>query len=557
MKFKPIIFATGLLLATTSCEDFLTPQNKSALEAGKQLGTEAGIENAVNDAYYSLRAIYANSNYTNWFQAGTDMYCSARNTIDADYQQYTITPLNSDNADLYTKCYNGIRSAYAVAHYSTGSANALKRVDEARVIAANYYYLLVNSYGGVPLIKSFVNKAETGYARASAKETYEYIIAELENVIANNRLDAKNATKGGGRVSMEAAKALLAKTYLAAAWDLDNNTYFEKAAGYADQVITGQSGLTTQYAKLYAADGSGDDNAEFIWDVEYNKTVANDKTAGGHDMHTWYWNYMGGQEDRGKYGMSSFVPTLYTLYCFQKDDERYDATFMKELPNINKAEAGGDYWDYYANGGSYGKTPIQRYYAAWYETPADIAAWRAGSATRANAYVIEMAEQTHEAQIMDGTPRTYYNMIKDVYGGAPVKKFDDSNNPSSGPGNTDYRDIHILTLPDMYLVAAEAYLKLGNTTKALERVNAVRSRAKAPLRTTVSLNDILDERALELYGMDARWYDLRRTRTLKTRYEQYSPQAVKDQCKAIRPIPQSALDANKLLTQNKEYTTAR
>lgn len=558
-KIKIIAIAACALGLMTSCDDFLTADNKSELDAEKQFGSDPGIETAVNDAYHSLRTIYASGNYSNWFQAGTDMYCNGRNDISSDYQLYTMTALSGDNQELYKACYDGIRTAQAVTKYDNGSELSKKRVDEARVIAANYYYILVNSYGGVPLIKSFVERVDSNYTRATTQETYQYIIDELESVVANNRLDATNATKGGGRVSMEAAKALLAKTYLAAGWDLNNNDYFTKAAQYADEVINGHNGLTTKFARLYDADGSGDDNEEFIWDVEYNQTVANDKTSGGHSMHTWYWNYMGGQEDRGKYGSSSFLPTLYTLGCFQKGDERYDATFMKELPNIKNGQEGGDYWDYYTNKDkdgnySYGKDEIQRYYPAWYETEDDINAWRNASPTHANAYVIEMAENSHEPQNMTGAEQDYYTMVKWVFGGSPCKKFDDANNPVSASGNSDYRDIHIITLPEVYLIAAEAYLQLGNTANALARLNVVHERAgNAPL-TTVDINSILDERAVELYGMGERWYDLRRTKTLQARYEDYNPQAVKDQCKAIRPIPSAAMDANSALTQNPEYT---
>ena len=115
-----------------------------------------------------------------------------------------------------------------------------------------FYYLLVNNYGGVPLVTEYASTAIKGYPRATAEQVYTYIIDELKSIISNNRLTSSSATKGGGEASIEAAKALLAKTYLSAAWDLNNQSYFTEAAKYADEVINGRS-LTTEFADLYPA----------------------------------------------------------------------------------------------------------------------------------------------------------------------------------------------------------------------------------------------------------------------------------------------------------------
>lgn len=70
-----------------------------------------------------------------------------------------------------------------------------KRIDEARVIAVQFYYILVNTFGGVPLIKEYVSNIETGYPRATATDVYTYMIDELEDVIAAGALDASTAKK--------------------------------------------------------------------------------------------------------------------------------------------------------------------------------------------------------------------------------------------------------------------------------------------------------------------------------------------------------------------------
>ncbi len=220
---------------------------------------------------------------------------------------------------------------------------------------------------------------------------------------------------------------------------------------------------------------------------------------GGTEWSGYYCNYLGGAEDPIKATTSSYVPTLYALHCFQKGDLRYDATFMKELPDVNKGNAAGTgYWTWYKNGESLKGYPVTRYYSAWYETDADFAAWKAEDpANRANTYRIPMDSKTKEAQNMDGKDMDYYDNQQLVYGSNPCKKFDDSQT-ASNQKNTCYRDIHIITLPEMYLVAAEAYLKANaNDSKALARLNEVHQRAGLPALTgTITIDNVLLTRAL-------------------------------------------------------------
>lgn len=568
---KKILYSVALAACCmgtmTSCSDFLDASNKSNVTDKQTFATKEGLNNLVNDAYQHLQNVYAAPLFTSCFSAGTDMYADARNKMNEALNTYeTLTPENSDIKNLYTYLYSGIRAANSVSYYAqTAQVDDKTKgqlIGEARVLAAYEYYLLVNNFGGVPIMKDFLTTADTGYPKSSPEDVYAYIISELEDVISKNVLQASTATKGGGRISQETAKAILAKTYLSAAWDLNKQDYFSKAAALADEVISGRK-LTTPFAKLWKADGSGDDNEEFLWDVEYDLATANNTTSGGTEWSGYYCNYLGGNEDNIKATTSSYVPTLYALHCFKKGDQRYDATFMKELPDINKGNAAGTgYWTWYKNGESLVGKPVTRYYSAWYETNADFEAWKAiDPANRANTYRIPMDSQSKEAQNMDGRDMEYYDNQQLVYGSSPCKKFDDSKTAKTEK-NTCYRDIHIITLPEMYLVAAEAYLKAGVNDKALDRLNEVHQRAGLPALTgTITIDDILDENACENFGNEARWMDLRRTQTLVTRCTKYNHEMGDKAAqyigkKLLRPIPQAAIDANDQLTladQNPGY----
>lgn len=552
-----------------SCDDFLTAENKSSVTDKDHFSTETGFETLVANAYERLRDIYAVSAYTTYFQAGTDMYGDARNKINDELHEYeTLNPENSSMKSLYTDCYKGIRAAYAVKHYADGAniSDALrkKRVDEARMVAVQFYYLLVNTFGGVPLMKEYVADIETGYPRATATDVYTYMIEELEDIIAAGALEPSTAKKGGGRASLEAARALMAQTYLAAGWDLDKNEYFAKAAQAADAAIANRS-LVTPFADLwnsdYNGDYSADDNEEFLWDVEYDHATASRPQGGGHGWSAFYVNYIGAGDNNGKSSKSAFIVTLHALKCFEKGDVRYNATFMKELPDMLIGD--DSYWDFYKKGGTFIGTPLKHYYPAWYETEEDIEAWRSlDPENRKDTWIIPMAEVTRDPQNYKPGDITYEQMVTYNYGGSPCRKFDDSYTLKNlYSDKDDYRDIHIITLSEVFLVAAEAYLKAGNTETALARLNEVRRRAELPAATSIDIDAILKERVCELFGQGSRWIDLRRTKKLveynnlyNKRIEGRAEQLIGQ--KLLRPIPQAAIDANDQMTsadQNPGY----
>ena len=146
------VILVGFVL-TTSCEDFLTTDNKSNVTDKEYFSTKTGFESLVSNAYSTLRDVYAVSSYTTYFNAGTDMYADGRNYINDELHEYeTLNPENSVMKELYTACYKGIRAAYAIKHYAADAVIdenlRSRRVDEARVLAANYYYIWVNTFGG-------------------------------------------------------------------------------------------------------------------------------------------------------------------------------------------------------------------------------------------------------------------------------------------------------------------------------------------------------------------------------------------------------------------------
>jgi plasmid stabilization system protein ParE len=138
--------------------------------------------------------------------------------------------------------------------------------------------------------------------------------------------------------------------------------------------------------------------------------------------------------------------------------------------------------------------------------------------------------------------------------------------------NAGTRDTYVSRLAETYLIASEAYLKLNNLPKALQYYNAIRTRAAKPgnnpltgvpyatelQATTLTIDNILDERAREFVGEEFRWYELKRTGKLLERVLLYNEEArASNTIKTthlLRPIPQREIDLNRgAFPQNPGY----
>jgi hypothetical protein len=64
----------------------------------------------------------------------------------------------------------------------------------------------------------------------------------------------------------------------------------------------------------------------------------------------------------------------------------------------------------------------------------------------------------------------------------------------------------------MYLNAAEAAFEKGDSNEALRLINIIRDRAGMPAKADLSVEDIRNERFVELFNEEHRYWDLRRWR---------------------------------------------
>ncbi|KFC23648.1 RagB/SusD family nutrient uptake outer membrane protein [Epilithonimonas lactis] len=549
---KKSIFILSIVAALfSSCNDFIEEDNLSFVSADDTYKTAAGFQLLVNTNYAWQKGIYGGDPWL--FVSGTDMYAEGRAPEPAGLSQYTqLIPAAEGVEQLYTTCYQLIQSVNKTIYYSTvtqQTANLPALVGEARFLRANAYFLLVQTYGGVPLVTENFTSPVLQFDRNTAEQVYDFIITELEASLATVGTSAYSST---GKVNKRAVNDLLAKVHLTRGYEtFGKPTDFATAATYADAAIAGQA-LSVPYDEIFKPSNK-DLTAETIFSVQYDQnSTSTSPTTLGNKQFYFFSSYLGGAAETGAPLRSyNLCPTDYALGLFEKDDTRWKATFMTEILELKQGDKTILYYPYYRNAGD-ANLKVRHFYAPKWFTAADKAAWMTDNASRLSSLFVYHDWGTYSAA---------YTLIKNIDAQTiPVKKFDDpSPTTPATTGNVSTRDIITARLGETYLVAAEAYLKAGNPSVGLQRLNAVRTRAGVTPATAGEFNIdyILDEKGREMLGEYTRWFDLKRTGKLIERTVKYNYKITNasqfagnnGQLKILRPIPQLVIDLN----QNKNF----
>ena len=542
-KFNIVSLLFVFLLATTGCQDFLEEDNRSNIESDQYYATAEGYDKLVNASYATLRNVYSEP----WlFAAGTDIFVEGRDVQPKGISEYReLTPEETTVETFYRNTYAAIQVCNTALYFNDKTdtnPNLPVRKGEVQFLRAYYYFLLAQNFGGVALVTERFTEPAGSFQRSSAQEVYNFVISEMNEALA---LVQDNPTEFG-RMSKRAIRHYLAKVYLTRGYEtFGSREDFVQAAALADAAIAGQA-LTISFENLFFP--GNERNAEVLFSIQYDPASIQNPQTGGNNQNYWFGPYMGGQGAAQGYPQRAYrlVPTMYLFDAFTQNDARFDATFMLEYYTR--------YYDYYDKSSERNNLNVRFYYAPkWASSEADIAAWRAANPTRRNAtQVIPYSsawEASNSTALDNATPA--------------IKKFDD---PKAAFGNpTSTRDIFLARLGETYLIAAEAYFKLGDNATAAQRINEVRRRAAKPgtealmqiTAADVTIDYILDERARELAGEYHRWFDLKRTGTLMERTKLYNRDirnwynrgidpfsGAGGAFKILRPIPSRALILN-------------
>ena len=565
--------------AFASCKK-LDEYNPSGSTAEAVWSTPEGMLTLVNACYADQRNFYGKEDGILMSEAGTDIWYNADKASFANqltrYEGFTSASSGTSRNAFTTfykalnLCNAGINRIKDVPYASAVERN--QREGEMRFMRAFYLWHIVEFYGGVNLRTIETKGPELTAVRSSVDEFYKVIIADLE--LAKQYLPVSwgtSATAEITRATKKSALGLLARAALSRAYystGTEAATYFTKARDAAKEVMDRkaefQIDLWPDYADMWLPANNKrigrTAGGEALYTISNSATnLASNYDGNANRMHLWYLMQYNGKIagliqslEYGNDGQRRLMPTLQLLdYYNEAIDNRYDGSFQEVwLANVNYTWTAADVTKYRKDASVTGRQVRAGIDTILYVTKKSVAN------KNARPYIVIDRDSSYFA----GTTKA----INGANNFPALKKFAYTARtaPNAQPG---FNDIFVIRFAEMYLVAAEAELQLGNAAQAATYVNVIRTRAakKTPVNQTaamqvtaadINLDFILAERAREFAGEHLRWFDVKRIKNnnnfasfIKARNPDIT--AVAD-FHRLRPVPQEELDA---LLNGKEF----
>lgn len=452
-----LIAAIGAMMLMQGCsEDFLDRPPLDALTSGNFYKTDAEILAGTAPLYNIV-----------WFDFNDKAAMS--------FQEARAGNLNSNDRTAYIKhavpstdvntLLPGYKSFYKIIAQSNNAYKAIKEAQgsaasaavkaqglgECRFMRATAYYYLVSNWGAVPIVYDNVAQLNEAPVRNRIEDVWKLLIQDYRFAA-----ESLPVTADQGRLTKYSAEGMLARMYLMRSGLNQNGTRnqsdLDSAKYYAESVIT-KSGLSLAptYGELFesANHNASKNNPESLFSLQWMPVSS-------------------------PWGVNNSFQAYFA----------YDA-------NITGT---GDGW-----GAAQGvSADLVKYFT---ENPADSLRRKA----------IGMFDGDVYSNIQKSTGGLKYNRPQAL---AAVKKYvvgSPADNGGLGGFMAANINSYMLRLAEVYLIYADAVLGNSATTsdaKALEYFNAVRRRARMPVKTSLTFEDIFRERRIETVFEGNSWNEV-------------------------------------------------
>jgi len=385
-QIKTYIGAALLLLFTMGCSNILDEQPRG-IYTPAYFKTEKGVMGGLTSMYAHLRYIYGDGYYYNACLTGTDEATYGQ-SADANFKDMDLSnagqiSATSSRADrLWTNAFPNINTASGIIENAAAVgtiSNAL--IAEARFFRAFDYFLLVQTFGGVPLdLGAGELKFNTSTSRTSVRNTVpqvytKAIFPDLLTAIA----DLPATGRVTGSVTNTVARLYLANAYLTYGWWLQNPNniptypasdrtdpnghnaqwYFQQAYDIATTAIDSPGSFGLQPTFYDVNLGQNDRNNEILLYADhtqsselYNGGSLTYGSAGAPDNYSGWmmnWSYPTITSSKTDWNSSNLVSSVQreaaqalgrpwtrmappigvftTTFADKTNDSRYDGTF--------------------------------------------------------------------------------------------------------------------------------------------------------------------------------------------------------------------------------------
>lgn len=389
--------------------------------------------------------------------------------------QMNTTGVTAENGSSWRAFFNVVGQSNTVINninkYAAESVpESIKRhgIAEARFMRGLAYSYLVQNWGPVPIItNNSTLLQDTTTERNTIESVWEFIIRDMR--YAAEILPETPVQEG--RLTRWAAEGMLSKMYLTRAGISGslNQQYLDSAAYFAKNVIDNSgASLMDNYADLFLTANNNNSESLFALQWVYNGDWGSQNSV---QAYLAYGSEITGFADGwgGDIGASLYLLNKYEDF---NADERRKATFLfpaEHYPEITQVPSGGEAQEL--------RVPVQS---------TDEDGQQYNSRVWVKKYVVGRPEDNNGEVLQQRTSINTY----------------------------------MLRLADVYLVYAEAVLS-SNPSEALRYLNLVRERAGLDPKTSITWQDIFDERLVEFAMEGQAWYDF-------VRLHYYDPQRAYD-----------------------------
>jgi hypothetical protein len=400
-----------------------------------------------------------------------------------------------------------------------------------RAVRAYYFWVLMDSYGDVPLLDHILAEDEA-IDRSPRADIARFIESELLDVIDRLPTDVNVSTYG--RPTRWMADALLAKLYLnwavytcgdvAAYTPAANNSKLNDVVRMCDDIIASDNfNLTDSYMNKFNPE-NGPHIKDFIYAMPFDRETQQGMT------YARFWTHRSGNTEfygvtlpnsvGGCFAMNSAFVDKFNLQGDDRNEQIIGGPLFVRDPSTYKATT----------------------------TP-----WKVSGQQVVLTKEVTL-DKLDETMPVSNTPHggrsQGYRSIKFYM---DLKTTKDQNRSQSN-------DVPIFRYADVLLMKAEAILRGATATNGdtpMSLINRIRSYVHAPLLTQdPTLDDLLDERAREFADENWRRNDLIRFGKFEDDWGYkhiINPSAKTELYRRIFPIPTSILNTNTNWSQNTGY----
>jgi starch-binding outer membrane protein, SusD/RagB family len=355
-------------------------------------------------------------------------------------------------------------------------------IAKAAILRSFYYYLLIDNYGHVPYITSFLDAPQQPF-RHFREEIFFEILSEIETSLP---LVEPSVSKTGVNLGM--SYTLLAKLYLnhAVYTGTVNPEYWERAEEYCDMVIElGQYSLESDALGPFIT--NNDNSPEHIWAIPYHEDLYH-----GFNLHMRTLHYNSNLTFNMVVGpWNGFAVMEDHFNTYQENDRRRDGFLVGQQYTFD----GAPIIDQGAGG-------------------------------------VPLVFDPHIPSLTMGPGNTPVEIRNS---GARVVKFEIARGAKADLSN----NFPVFRYADVLLMKAEARIRQGLSGD--QWVNQVRQRAGLETWTNVTLEMLLEERGREMFWEAHRRQDLIRFGQFNRAWWE---KPASTPARNTFPIPQWAIDTN-------------